>query len=255
VTPSIGSPRQRAKAGACDRGAGSRGHEADAERIAVSKTRFESFSDGVFAFAITLLVLGFAVPMHGELKWTTDADLLRELLKLWPNLIAYALSFGVIGIMWQNHHAVFRTVARVDRFTVFLNLTLLSSTVLIPFVTATLGFYPMTHTATFLYGLVLSACATSYNVIVWHLVRSRAFDESVKPERIKGTVIAYRIGWLTYVGATLVALVFPIASFALYVLIAAYYLVPRGIDDDLDAGPRSAPERGQDPIASSTLPN
>lgn len=205
----------------------------------MNKARFESFSDGVFAFAITLLVLGFVVPMHGELKWGTDAELTRELLKLWPNLIAYVLSFAVIGIMWQNHHALFRTVARVDRITVFLNLLLLSSTVLIPFVTSLLGFYPTTHAATFLYGLVLSSCATMYNAIVWHLVRSRAFDASVNADRIHGTVKAYRVGWLTYIAATLVALFYPVASFALYVLIAAYYVVPRGVDDDLDAGPRS----------------
>lgn len=201
----------------------------------MSKTRFESFSDGVFAFAITLLVLGFAVPMHGELKWPTDPDLTRELLKLWPNLIAYVLSFAVIGIMWQNHQALLRTVTRIDRVTVFLNLLLLSSTVFIPFVTSTLGFYPASHAATFLYGLVLSACSTWYNVLLWHLVRSRAFDDSAKPERIKSTVVAYRVGWLTYVAATLVALVFPVASFALYVLIALYYIVPRGVDDDFEA--------------------
>jgi uncharacterized membrane protein len=201
----------------------------------VNKARFESFSDAVFAFAITLLVLGFVVPMHGEVKWPTDVDLARELLKLWPNLIAYGLSFAVIGIMWQNHHALFRTVVRVDRFTVFLNLLLLGSTVFIPFATSTLGFYPTTRPATFLYGLVLSACATSYNLMLLHLVRSRAFNESVKTETIKSTVVAYRVGWLTYAGATLVALVSPVTSFALYILIAAYYLVPRGVDDDLDS--------------------
>ena len=201
----------------------------------MNKARFESFSDSVFAFAITLLVLGFAVPMHGELKWTTEADLTRELLKLWPNLIAYTLSFAVIGIMWQNHHALFRTVRHVDRVTVFFNLLLLSSTVFIPFATSTLGSYPTTHAATFLYGVVLSICATWYNVMLAHLVRSHAFLETVPPERIVGTVKAYRTGWLTYIGATLVALFIPLASFALYLLIAGYYLVPRGLDDDLDS--------------------
>jgi uncharacterized membrane protein len=208
----------------------------------VNKTRFESFSDGVFAFAITLLVLGFAVPMHGELKWVTDAELTRELLKLWPNLIAYALSFAVIGIMWENHHALFRTVARIDRTTVFLNLLLLGSTVFIPFATSTLGFYPTTHAATFLYGCVLSACATMYNALLWHLIRSHAFHEAVTPDRIRGTVRAYRVGWATYLAATLVALVLPTVSFALYILIVAYFVVPRGVDDDFDSH-RGAPAR------------
>jgi uncharacterized membrane protein len=76
----------------------------------MNKTRFEAFSDGVLAFAITLLVLGFTVP---EFQAPSEHDLTASLLKLGPNLIAYGLSFGVIGLMWQNHHALFRLVDRV----------------------------------------------------------------------------------------------------------------------------------------------
>ena len=65
----------------------------------MKKARFEAFSDGVFAFAITLLVLGFTLP---ELHNRSDLELTGALLRLWPNLIAYALSCGVIGIMWQT---------------------------------------------------------------------------------------------------------------------------------------------------------
>lgn len=201
----------------------------------MNKGRFEAFSDGVFAFAITLLILSFAVPMHGVVKWSTDGDLTRELLDLWPNLIAYGLSFAVIGIMWQNHHALFRTVARVDRTTVFLNLLLLSSTVFIPFATATLGSYPTMHAATFLYGVVLSLCSTFYNIMLWHLVRSTAFYEGLGASSIAATVTAYRVGWFTYVVATIVSLFLPLVSFALYIIIALYYLVPRGVDDDLES--------------------
>lgn len=200
----------------------------------MSKGRFEAFSDGVFAFAITLLVLGFAVPMRGAAKWSADADVTRELLAMWPNLIAYGLSFSVIGIMWQNHHALFRTVARIDRTTVFLSLLLLGSTVFIPFATATLGSYPTMHAATFLYGLVLSSCSTFYNLILWHIVRSKAFHESIGAASVAATVRAYRVGWFTYVIAAIVALFVPLLSFALYVAIAGYYLVPRGVDDDLE---------------------
>jgi uncharacterized membrane protein len=214
----------------------------------MNKARFEAFSDSVFAFAITLLALGFAVPMHGEQKWTDEADLIHGLASMWPNLISYSLSFAVIAIMWQNHHALFRTVAHVDRYTVFLNLPLLGATVLVPFVTATLGSYPTTHAATFLYGLVLSACATFYNLMLWHLVQSNAFLEFVTPRDIRGTLTAYRVGWLTYVLATAVALFVPLASFALYILIAIYYLVPRGVDTDLEAQrQRAAAGRDQHP--------
>jgi uncharacterized membrane protein len=205
----------------------------------MNKGRFEAFSDGVFAFAITLLVLAFTVPMHGDIKWSTNDELTRELIKLWPNLLAYALSFAVIGIMWQNHHAIFRTVARVDRATIFLNLLLLGSIAFIPFATATLGAYPATHAATFLYGAVLSVNATFFNLLVWHLVRSHAFIESVDARYIQGTVVAYRNGWLTYTSATVVALFSPAVSFALYIAIALYFVVPRGVDKDMEPAART----------------
>ncbi|HTA53900.1 MAG TPA: TMEM175 family protein, partial [Candidatus Acidoferrales bacterium] len=78
----------------------------------MNKARFEAFSDGVFAFAITLLALGFVLP---EMHAPSNRELAAALLRLWPNLIAYLLSFSVIGLMWQNHHALFRLVRHVDR--------------------------------------------------------------------------------------------------------------------------------------------
>jgi len=198
---------------------------------AMNKSRFEAFSDGVFAFGITLLVLGFTLP---ELHQPTDRDLTAALIRLWPNLIAYALSFGVIGIMWQNHHAIYRLVRRIDRMTVFLNLLLLAATAFIPFATSTLGAYPTMHASTFLYGLTLTWAATAYNLVLSHLVRSGAFAENVSPETIAATVRAYRIGWAGYATAALLALWLPVVSFATYLAIALYYLIPRGIDSDIE---------------------
>jgi uncharacterized membrane protein len=197
----------------------------------MNKIRFEAFSDGVFAFAITLLVLGFTVP---ELPNPSNHALTSSLLRLWPNLIAYGLSFSVIGIMWQNHHALFRLVDRVDRRTVFLNLMLLGSTAFIPFATSVLGSYPTMRASTFLYGLTLSSTATAYNLMLLHLVRSRAFHHGVTQATIGATVRAYRTGWIGYATATLLALWLPILSFVAYIGIALYYLVPRGVDADIE---------------------
>lgn len=80
----------------------------------MNKARFEAFSDGVFAFAVTLLVLGFVLPAFKDHP-PPEAQVTAALLRLWPNLIAYLMSFSVIGIMWQNHHALFRLVRTVDR--------------------------------------------------------------------------------------------------------------------------------------------
>jgi uncharacterized membrane protein len=201
----------------------------------VNKARFESFSDGVFAFAFTLLALGFVLP---QLHAPSSRALGSALLHLWPNLIAYVLSFSVIGLMWQNHHALFRLVERVDRKTVFWNLLLLAATVLIPFATTTLGSYPTLSASTFFYGLVLSSCATFYNLMLLHLVRAHAFAPEVDRATIAHTVRGYRIGWLIYVAATLVALVLPLASFALYLAVVVYFIVPRGADSDISLSAR-----------------
>ena len=196
----------------------------------MNKSRFETFSDGVFAFAITLLILGIALPAA---RYSSNHDLAAALVKLWPNVIAYALSFAAIVIMWQNHQALFRLVERVDRQTVFLNLALLACTAFVPFATSTLGSYPTMQAAAFIYGLTLLCCATANNLMLNHLVLGRAFHERVHDVRIAQTIYAYRLSWVIYVVAMLLALVAPVVSFAAYNAIVLYFLIPRGLDADI----------------------
>lgn len=190
----------------------------------MNKIRFEAFSDAVFAFAITLLALGFVLP---ELHSATNRELTDALLGMWPDLIAYALSFFVIGLMWQNHHALFRYVHDIDRTTVFWNLLLLAATVLIPFATKTLGSYPTLPAAAFFYGLVLTACATFFNLMLANLVRVHAFAAEVNDAAIASAVHGYRLGWIVYAAVTLLALAAPVVSFGLYLLLVVYFFVPR----------------------------
>ena len=198
----------------------------------MNKTRLESFSDSVLAFAITLLVLGIVLPEFKNPP-PSEAELARAMLRLWPSVVAYAMSFAVIGLMWQNHHALFRLVHRVDRLTVFWNLVLLGVAAFIPFATSTLGAYPATRPAALLYGLTLTGSATAYNMLLNHLARGRAFGLDVGHATIRQTFSAFRIAWATYGTATLTALAAPVLSFALYLLIIAYFLIPRGVDTDL----------------------
>ena len=196
----------------------------------MTTSRFESFSDGVFAFAITLLVLGFALPGS---HYASDHALTSALLRLWPNLIAYCLSFAVIGLMWQNHHALFRLVDRIDRKTVLINLLLLAGTAFIPFATSTLGSYPTMRASTFLYGSALLFCSSANNLMLAHLVRRKAFHGDVVDAAIAQTVRGYCGAWITYAVAMLLALFVPIASFAAYLAIVFYFLILRGVDADL----------------------
>ena len=101
----------------------------------MDRSRLEAFSDGVFAVAITLLALDLTVegPGHGAL--------LEQLTRKWPAFLAYLISFFMIGIIWVNHHALVRSITKVDRLLLFLNLVLLLFVVLIPFTTSTEAAY------------------------------------------------------------------------------------------------------------------
>ena len=98
----------------------------------MNKGRVETFSDGVFAIAITLLVLTIAQP-------TNYADLAHQLSARRPSLVAYVVSFLVIGIMWVNHHTVFTHLKRIDRGFFYWNLLLLMTIVFIPYPTEVFG--------------------------------------------------------------------------------------------------------------------
>src|ERR1700730_5045974 len=102
----------------------------------MNKARAESFSDGVFAFAITLLVLGVQVT---ELKTGGNAELREALLRSLPQLVPYVTSFATIGIIWLNHHAMFAGVERVEHTTLTLNLLLLLLVAVIPYPSAVLS--------------------------------------------------------------------------------------------------------------------
>ena len=92
-------------------------------------TRLETFSDGVFAIAATLLVLEIGVDS------AADHDLGSALLHLWPSYLAYVTSFITIGIIWMNHHTCVETMRRADRTLLFLNLLLLMTVAFLPFPT------------------------------------------------------------------------------------------------------------------------
>ncbi len=125
----------------------------------LSTNRLEAFSDGVFAVAITLLVLNLQIP-----QLATVSELVPKLGALWPKLLSYALSFVIVGIYWVAHHNTFHYIKRSDRNLLWLNILLLLCIVFLPFPTALLGQYPEQQVSVIIYagtlvltGLVLQA--------------------------------------------------------------------------------------------------
>jgi uncharacterized membrane protein len=125
-----------------------------------SKARFTAFSDAVFAIAITLLVLKFALlPLPPR---PTDAQQLSAVLGMWPQILLYFVGFATIGIVWLNHHAQFRYVTTVTHKMVVANLLLLSLVSLIPMPTEALEKVGITRVTVMLYGLTVYAIVGAY---------------------------------------------------------------------------------------------
>jgi TMEM175 potassium channel family protein len=190
--------------------------------------RFETYSDGVFAIAATLLVLSFSVEsgLH---------DLGSHLLHLWPSYLAYATSFLTIGIIWMNHHYCVETIARADRTLMFLNLLLLLTVAFLPFPTRLVAQY-LQHdgeqTAVYVYDATFVLMAVIYNVW-WRYASNgrRLIADSVPDSALRAINRAFAPGVPMYATAFLVAIWSPLASVALTFAIAAFYLPSAALFD------------------------
>jgi len=148
----------------------------DSEERSEGVGRLEAFSDGVMAIAITLLVLDLVVPSREELARGHES-LARALGHLWPSYFAFVVSFMVIGIMWVNHHAMFRMVRKVDRLILFANLLLLLTLSALPFPTRLLAEYLTAggqdaHVAAAVYSGTMVLASIAYSLL-WLTVTRR----------------------------------------------------------------------------------
>jgi uncharacterized membrane protein len=188
--------------------------------------RLEAFSDGVFAVAITLLVLNLHLP--DALK---DDNFLRgELFAQWPAFAAFVTSFATIGIMWINHHRLFTHIKRVDTPLMLLNLLLLMIIVFVPFPTALLAEYTVQlnqHLAAFLYCGTLLVLAICFNLL-WRYAayKNRLLDKKADPEAVQAITRQYRFGPLFYLIAFGLAWVYVPASIAANLLLALFFALP-----------------------------
>jgi uncharacterized membrane protein len=190
----------------------------------VGKGRFEAFSDGVFAIAITLLILEIHLPAAETLN---NKELLQYLAHLWPQLLTYVTSFATIGIIWLNHHSTFVHIEHVDRTTLALNLLLLLAVCFVPFPTALVAKYGALPASTVLYGATLTAMGLSYGAL-WHYVMRKecARNPQAAPAMDKFTLFRGMAGTAVYFLGTLLAFVAPRASTFLFVAVAMYYAIP-----------------------------
>ncbi len=191
-------------------------------------SRLEAFSDGVFAVAITLLVLNIKIP----------PDNLPDDLHLWwpvlfsqgPALLAFATSFLTVGIMWLNHHRLYKHIKRTDTGLLLLNLLLLSLIVFVPVPTALLAEYilrPNQHVAAIIYSGTFFIVACCFNLL-WRYAsyRGRLLGKDANMRAVTAISHQYLFGPLCYLIAFGLAFINTPASVIFNFMIALFFALP-----------------------------
>ena len=186
-------------------------------------SRTEAFSDGVFAVAITLLVLNVDVPHSGA------GPLQHALVSLWPSYATYVVSFTTIGIMWVNHHAIFKCIRFVDRPLQFINLFLLMVITFIPFPTSLLGRYVEADhdsgLAAATYGIVMFLMAIGFSSLWAYVVyHPELLSDGIDVRAARATLPRFASGVVVYAVCIGIAFVSAKLSLAVFAAIDAFYI-------------------------------
>jgi TMEM175 potassium channel family protein len=192
----------------------------------VETNRLEAFSDGVFAIAVTLLILEVRLPdLDG-------APLSDRLLRAWPGYVGFVISFVTIGIMWANHHGIFGLIHRTSHGLVVANLVLLLCVSFLPFPTKVLGEHLRVagadqHTAAVFYSGSFFVSAVFYNLL-WQTAarKNRLIVPGCETEAAEVTR-RFRPGAPIYLMATLAALWSVPLSLTIDAGLALLYILPR----------------------------
>jgi uncharacterized membrane protein len=190
----------------------------------LSTGRLEAFSDGVFAIAVTLLVLDLALPA------SASRHLLRSVGDLWPSYVAYVASFSTIGAMWLGHNAITETLDRADATFIRLNLLLLLVVAFLPFPTKMFTEYigengPERVAVTF-YGATFLLATTLLMVLWRYAVRKKLVRPDLGDEEIQLLTQRLTPGLYGYLVLIATGLFVPIVAVIGYLAIAIYYIVP-----------------------------
>jgi uncharacterized membrane protein len=190
--------------------------------------RAEAFSDGIFAIAVTLLILEIRAPAQHDIG--SDGALWHALRGLWPAYLAYIISFATILVTWINHHAIMRLVARTDHAFLLLNGLLLALITAVNFPTSLIAEYighPGEQAAALAYSGVFLLMAFAFNILwrytIWH---DRLLLASADRAQVRAIDRRFRFGPLYYVAAFAVAFVNAKASLIFCLLLAVLFALP-----------------------------
>jgi uncharacterized membrane protein len=187
--------------------------------------RLETFADGVIAIAITLLILEVKVP-------SVPGDrLAATVVHAWPSYAGYVVSFLTIGVIWVNHHHMFKMIQRTTHAFLILNVVFLMTIAFLPWPTALVAEYIRDpagrDVAAAVYGLTMVAIAVMFNV-VWRYAakRGRLLAPGIDSVAAARAGRSYLVGPVVYGAAALVAPLNAFVSLTIYAALAVYWLLP-----------------------------
>lgn len=179
------------------------------------KNRLESFSDGVIAIIITVMLLNMEVPHSANIT---------ALLPLAPIFICYVLSFVYLAIYWNNHHHLLQATQTVNGAIMWANMHFLFWLSLLPFVTAWMGENHFSPIPTGLYGTVLLLIAVAYFILQYRIIASQG-PESVLKQAV-GRDWKGKVSVVLYILGILMSSLEHWSATFIYVLVALVWLVP-----------------------------
>jgi uncharacterized membrane protein len=193
-------------------------------RRGLSKGRLEAFSDGVFAIAITLLVLDVAIPASAE------RHLLRAVIDLWPSYLGYVVSFSTIGAMWLGHNAVTEYLDRANVVFVRLNLLFLLFVAFLPLPTRLFADFierdSPERVAVTIYGIAFLLTSTMLLVLWRYAVHARLVRPDASDEEVQFLTQRLTPGLGGYLVLIVAGLFVPLIAVIGYLAIALYYIIP-----------------------------
>jgi len=195
-----------------------------------SPHRIEALADGIFAVAMTLLVLELHVPELG--KHASESEVMSALGELVPKILSYASGFVILGTLWIGHHFQFHYIKRSSRALLWINLSFLLVISSLPFFVALLGTYSNTHIACVLYGTA-SFLAMTILLIQWRYATRNLIDIDVPASVVAGLRNRVVMGMIGYGAGALLGMFVPMASLIVYVITPLLYLLPARFDQDV----------------------
>ena len=200
----------------------------------LSTHRLAFLSDGVFAIAMTLLVLAIEVPSSHVVD---AADIPRLLFELWPKFLSYVVSFIVLGVYWEGHHGQFHFIQRADPILIWLNMLFLMLIAAVPFSAALLARYGIQRPVVLFYGAHLVAVGVMQLAMWTYAARGgRLVREELAPDAVRRETLRVLTAPGIYLLAMSLSWVSTVLSIALFASAPLAYAVPNLVRRRTPAG-------------------